>query len=103
MNLAPMVSPDGRKIIFFSEKRVLSTDLYLADANTGKIEKRVPTNAFTGGIDDVDFIESGGTWSPDGEQFAYVVVARGKSELMIKNRSEEHTSELQSRGHLVSR
>lgn len=86
MNLAPMVSPDGRKIIFFSEKRVLSTDLYLADANTGKIEKRVPTNAFTGGIDDVDFIESGGTWSPDGEQFAYVVVSRGKSELVIKNR-----------------
>lgn len=86
MNLAPMVSPDGRKIIFFSEKRVLSTDLYLADANTGEIEKRIPTNSFTGSIDDVDFIESAGTWSPDGEQFAYVVVSRGQSELMIKNK-----------------
>lgn len=86
MNLAPMVSPDGQKIIFFSEKRVLSTDLYLADANTGEIEKRIPTNSFSGSIDDVDFIESAGTWSPDGEQFAYVVIQRGRSELMIKNK-----------------
>ena len=86
MNLAPMVSPDGEKIIFFSEKRVLSTDLYIADANSGNIEKRIPTNSITGSIDDVDFIESAGTWSPDGEQFAYVVISRGKSELMIKNK-----------------
>ncbi len=86
MNLAPMVSPDGDKIIFFSEKRVLSTDLYIADANSGNIEKRISTNSFTGSIDDVDFIESAGTWSPDGEQFAYVVISRGRSELMIKNR-----------------
>ncbi|MBY5959415.1 hypothetical protein KUV50_14790 [Membranicola marinus] len=86
MNLAPMVSPDGEKIIFFSEKRVLSTDLYIADANTGKIEERISTNAFTGSIDDVDFIESAGTWSPDGEQFAYVIIQRGRSVLMIKNK-----------------
>lgn len=86
MNLAPMVSPNGKDIIFFSEKRILSTDLYLADANTGEVRNRIPTNSFTGGIDDVDFIESGGTWSPDGEQFAYVVVSRGRSQLMIKSR-----------------
>lgn len=87
MNLAPMVSPDGEKIIFFSEKRVLSTDLYIADANSGTIEQRIPSNSFTGSIDDVDFIESAGTWSPDGEQFAYVVISRGRSELMIKNKN----------------
>jgi len=86
MNLGPMVSPDGQKIIFFSEKRVLSTDLYLADANSGKIEKRIPTNSVTGSIGDVDFIESAGTWSPDGEQFAYVVVKHGRSAIMIKNK-----------------
>lgn len=86
MNLAPTVSPRGDKIIFFSEKRVLSTDLYIADANSGAIEKRISTNSFSGSIDDVDFIESGGTWSPDGEQFAYVVISRGRSELMIKNK-----------------
>src|SRR5690554_2030487 len=86
MNLAPMVSPNGDKIIFFSEKRVLSTDLYIADANSGEVERRISTNSITGSIDDVDFIESAGTWSPDGEQFAYVVVSRGRSELMIKNK-----------------
>ncbi|GAA5221107.1 basic secretory protein-like protein [Membranihabitans marinus] len=85
MNLSPMVSPNGRDIIFFSEKRALSTDLYLADAQSGKIKQRIPTNSFTGSIDGVDFIESAGTWSPDGQQFAYVIFAKGKSNIIIKN------------------
>ncbi|WP_236977003.1 hypothetical protein [Membranihabitans maritimus] len=93
MNLSPMVSPDGRNIIFFSEKRVLSTDLYLADAQNGKIKQRIPTNSFTGGIDDVDLIESAGTWSPDGTQFAYVVFKKGKSNIIIKNAKNGKTEE----------
>lgn len=85
MNLSPMVSPNGRDIIFFSEKRALSTDLYLADAQSGKIKERIPTNSVTGSIDGVDFIESAGTWSPDGQQFAYVIFAKGRSNIIIKN------------------
>src|SRR3989449_9398798 len=45
LHLAPALTPDGRQIAYFSEKNSFFVDLYLADAETGKVlrseERRV--------------------------------------------------------------
>ncbi len=85
INVSPVISPDGKYLIFLSEKDLLSTDLYLADARTGEIIRKVASAAKDGHIDDLNYIESAGTWSPDSKLFAYVAFNRGKNILVIKD------------------
>ena len=84
MNISPVLSPNGRYVIFLSEKDLFGIDLFLADANTGKILQRVASTTKDGHLDDFDYIESAGTWSPDGEEFAFVAFAKGRNILVIK-------------------
>jgi Tol biopolymer transport system component len=85
MNISPAFSPDGKYITFFSEKRLFTLDLYLADAATGRIVKRLTSNARSQDIDGFNFFESVGSWSPDSKNFAYVVVSEGINKLAIIN------------------
>ncbi|MEO1713758.1 MAG: hypothetical protein AAFU60_10550, partial [Bacteroidota bacterium] len=85
LNIAPVVSPNGRYLIFLSEKNLFSTDLFLADARSGEIIRQVATSNRNGHIDDFDYIESAGTWSPDSKQFAFVGVSKGRNILIIKD------------------
>lgn len=85
MNISPSYSPDGKHIAFFSEKRLFTLDLYLADAQTGQIKRRLTSSTRNQDIDAFNFFESVGTWSPDSEKFAYVVVSKGKNKLAIIN------------------
>jgi Tol biopolymer transport system component len=82
-NVSPSLSPDGKYIAFFSEKNVFTLDLYLADAQNGKIIKKLSSVNRNQEIDDFSFIESGGTWSPDSKQFAFVVYSKGRQKLAI--------------------
>ena len=41
MNLAPALSPDGKYLAFLSEKSLFAIDLFLADAKTGRIIKKL--------------------------------------------------------------
>lgn len=93
MNLSPVYSPDGRFIAFLSEKDVLSIDLYLADAKTGKIISKLSraTNRFH--IDDFSYVESSGTFSPDGNRFAYVAFSKGKNTLIVTETVKGKTME----------
>lgn len=83
MNISPSISPDGKYIAFFSEKDVFSLDLFLADAKTGKIIKKLSSAVRNNEIDDFNFIESSGTWSPDGKEFAFVIFSKGINKLAI--------------------
>ncbi|MDP4223744.1 MAG: tolB protein precursor, partial [Bacteroidota bacterium] len=51
--------------------------------SSGKIIKKLSSVVRNNEIDDFDFIESSGTWSPDGRQFAFVVFDKGVSKLAI--------------------
>lgn len=84
LNVAPVISPNGRYVIFLSEKELFSIDLYLANARTGKIIRKVASSTKDGHIDDFNYIESAGTWSPKSTQFAYVAFSKGKNILVIK-------------------
>ncbi|MDR4987924.1 MAG: BamA/TamA family outer membrane protein [Bacteroidales bacterium] len=83
INISPSVSPDGRHVAFFSERDLISIDLFLADAESGRILRKLASASRTGDIDGYNFFESMGTWSPDGRQFAHVAVKRGVNQLII--------------------
>ncbi|MBL7827508.1 MAG: PD40 domain-containing protein, partial [Saprospiraceae bacterium] len=85
MNICPVLSPNGKYVIFLSEKNLFTTDLFLADAKTGKIIKKVSSTVTDGHIDQFNAIESAGTWSPDSKRYAFDVYEKGKSVLIIKN------------------
>lgn len=85
MNVAPAISPDGKYLAFLSEKDLFGIDLFLADAKTGKIIRKLSSQVANSHIDDFNFLESAGTWSPDGKQFAFSIFSKGKNQLMIVN------------------
>lgn len=82
-NISPSISPDGKYLAFFSEKDLFTLDLFLADASTGKIIKKLSSVTRDNEIDDFNFIESAGTWSPDDKKFAFVVFSKGINKLAI--------------------
>ncbi len=82
-NVAPAISPDGRYVAFLSEKDLFSIDLFLADAHTGKIIRKLTSRLSNGDIDDFSYVESAGSFSPDSRQFAFSVFSGGRNRLMI--------------------
>jgi len=93
MNVSPVVSPDGEKIIFLSEKEVLSMDLYVADIATGKM-KKISSKSMSNHVDAIDAFESAGTWSPDSKYFAYIVFKNGKNQLAIVDVKKKKVSKI---------
>jgi len=92
-NISPAVSPNGRYLAFFSEKELFTTDLYLADTKTGKIIKKLSSQLKDRDIENYNFMESSGTWSPNSKKFAFVAFREGKNILVIKDIDSEKTSE----------
>lgn len=85
MNISPVLSPNGKYLIFLSEKDLFTTDLFLADAKTGKIMRKVASTASDSHVDQFNFLESAGTWSPDSKRFAFDAYEKGRSILVIKD------------------
>lgn len=83
MNVAPALSPDGKYLAFMSEKDLFGIDLFLADAKTGRIIRKLTSQISNGHIDDFNFIESAGAWSPDSKQFAFSIFSHGKNQMMV--------------------
>jgi len=82
-NVSPSVSPDGRLVAFLSEKDLFGIDLFVADARTGEIQKKLVSADSDPHFDALRFIDSAGDWSPDGTQFVFAVFANGDNELAI--------------------
>jgi Tol biopolymer transport system component len=83
MNLSPVASPDGRYVAFFGRREIFTTDLYVADARTGEIVHRLTSPNRDQHFDALSFIQSAGTWSPDGTRFAFVVFAQGDHQIAV--------------------
>jgi Tol biopolymer transport system component len=82
-NVSPSVSPDGRYVAFLSEKDLFSVELYLAEVATGRIVRKITNTLSDPHSDALRYIDSSGTWSPDGSQFLYVVFADGDNQMLI--------------------
>lgn len=83
LNIVPSISPDGKRVAFWTEKNVFSIDLYVADAETGRILERVTSTSFASHIDEYSSFESAVAWSPDSRQLAFVAFAKGMNKLII--------------------
>jgi Tol biopolymer transport system component len=85
MNLTPALSPNGKYVVFLSEKDLFNTDLYLADAAKGKILNKVTSLSQAGDLDYINVMESSGAWAPNGRDFAFVGISKGRNVLVIKD------------------
>lgn len=98
LNIVPSISPDGKYMAFWSEKNLFSIDLFLADAATGKVLKRITRNSFNSHIDQYSSYESSVAWSPDSRQLAFVAFSKGKNTLLIANTDGDIKQELEIPG-----
>ena len=85
INVSPVVSPDGKYIAFLSERDIFTFDMFLADARTGKIIRKLRFRSNDGHIDAADVYESTGSFSPDSRHIAFVVYEKGTNALVIIN------------------
>ena len=92
MHLAPALSPDGRRVAYFSEGGSFFVDLYVADAETGRVQARLVKSAFSADFENLRYLNSGGAWSPDGRSFAIAAKSGGRDDLVILDvdRRREH-------------
>lgn len=82
-NIAPSISPDGKDLVFLSTRDMFSIDLYLADADTGKIRRKIISTAVDPHFESIQFIKSSGSWDARGEKFVFGGVAQGHPLLII--------------------
>ncbi len=82
-NVSPSISPDGRYVAFISEKDLFSVDLFLADATTGRVIRKLSSANSDPHFEALRFIDSSGSWSPDGSEFVFSVFANGDNQMVI--------------------
>jgi Tol biopolymer transport system component len=82
-NIGPALSPDGRTVAFFSSRGLFGVDLYLADAETGRVIRQLGSINSPRHFDALSFINTSGAWSPDGRQFVHVVYRGGDQVLAV--------------------
>jgi hypothetical protein len=83
LNVGPRISTDGRSLVFFSEKDLFSVELFLADAATGRIERKLVRSASDPHFDSLQFLNSAGAWSREGRTLALTAVRAGKPVLVL--------------------
>ena len=64
LNVAPALSPDGKRMVFLSERSLFSIDMYLADVATGKVMRQLVETAGDPHFDSLQFLSSAGDWAP---------------------------------------
>jgi len=83
VHVAPAISPDGRRIMFISERDRLSLDLFMADAGSGAVVKKVISTAADPHFDSLEYIHSAGAWDATGHRFVVAAVVDGAASLTI--------------------
>ena len=91
LNASPELSPDGSKIMFFSERDLFSIDLFLADAKTGKVIRKITDTATSPHFESLQFLVSAGSWDATGERFVFPGISKGKPILTIVNVNNART------------
>jgi len=83
LHLAPSLSPDGKRLMFLSERDRLSLDLFMADAATGTVLKKIVGTAGDPHFDSLQYIHSAGAWDPEGTRFAFAALGSGNPVLTV--------------------
>lgn len=91
INISPVISPDGRYVIYLSEKDLFSIDLYLFDIEKNEIVRKVASSRRDSHLDNLKYIESAGAWAPDSKRFAFTGFSNGRNILVVKNVENANT------------
>jgi Tol biopolymer transport system component len=81
--LAPSLTPDGKDIAFFGDEGGFFVDLWLADAETGRVKRRLVKSTQNNNYESLRFINSAGAFSPDGRFFAIAAKHKDRDDLVI--------------------
>jgi len=84
-NVGPALSPDGNWIAFLSARDLFAIDLYVADANTGRVVRRLTHTETDPHYSSIQFVNSGAAWDPSSERVAIGTIAGGRAALAIFN------------------
>ena len=83
MNVSPALSPDGQYVAYLSEQDLFNINLFISDAETGKTIRKLRATGTNPHFDNIRFINSAGSWAPDGTKFAFITFAQGDNEISI--------------------
>ena len=86
--LAPALSADGRSLLFLSQRDGFFFDLFLADAATGKVKRKLVTGAQEN-IESLRYMNSSASFSPDGRLVAFSGQTEGRDALYIYDLERE--------------
>jgi Tol biopolymer transport system component len=89
LNVSPSLSPDGKNIVFLSTRDLFSVEMYLADAQTGKIKKRLTKTDVNPHFQSLEFIKSSGSWDSTGKKFAFSAIAKGQPVLTVMDMEKD--------------
>jgi hypothetical protein len=83
LHVSPAISPDGSRLMFLSERDRVSLDVYMADAGTGVVLKKIVRTPGDRHFDSLQYIHSAGAWDPSGRRFAVAALGSGEPILSI--------------------
>lgn len=83
LNVAPALSPDGRRLVFLSERSLFSIDMYLADAVSGRVTRKLVETSGDPHFDSLQFLSSAGDWAPDNRRFVFAALSAGQPVLAV--------------------
>jgi Tol biopolymer transport system component len=89
LNVSPSISPDGTRIAYLSERGLFSIDLYVADAESGRIIRRLTKTETDPHIESLQFVGSAGAWDRTSRRFAFTTVRGGKATITVADIGED--------------
>ncbi|HEX6162850.1 MAG TPA: BamA/TamA family outer membrane protein [Vicinamibacterales bacterium] len=83
MNVTPAISPDGKRVVFLSEKSLFSIDMFVADVATGRVQRKLVETTSDPHFDSLQFLASAGDWAPDNRRFVFAALHAGQPVLTV--------------------
>ena len=105
LNIAPKLSPDGKQLVFLSERGLFSVEMYVANAETGHVERTIVKTAVDPHFESLQFINSAGAWDSAGRRFVFGAIRSGRPVLSILDVARgriEHEVPLKDLGEVQS-
>lgn len=90
---SPAISPQGDKIIFISDRDIY-LDIYLMDATSGEITKKIIESGRTHNFEELNILYPSMTWAPDNRRIALSLKSEGYDRIYLFDTEEEDYEEL---------
>lgn len=83
LNVSPALSPDGKWLVYLSERSQFSIDYYLTEVATGRVVRKLTSTSTDPHLDSLEFISSAGAWDRASRQFAFSTIRNGQPVMTI--------------------